>query len=150
MGTDLLAFRFCVGILRFYVVKSSDSFMQVCKDVKRQSAPLSRSVLCFFKESHFITIVLIKSEGLPLSLDTNMLAFLFLCKNPAAFVSKVLGFLLWLSAKKLKRQFVSRARSAPQIFYKNNCNKMRFLEKPKDGAGMSGSIQFPAPLNFSN
>ena len=58
---------------------------------------------------------LIKSDGLPLSRGAKLRAFAFLCKNPAVLVPKILGFLLWLSAKKLKMQFVPRARSARQI-----------------------------------
>ena len=53
----------------------------------------------------------------PWKLDTNMLAFLFLCNNPAAFVPKVLGLFLWLCAKKLKRQFASSFHSVHQIIY---------------------------------
>ena len=55
----------------------------------------------------------------------------FLCKNPAVFVPKILGFFWWLSAKKLKRQFVSRARSAPQIFLRDFVKKHVYSEKQK-------------------
>ena len=49
----------------------------------------------------------------------DMLAFAFLGENPAVFAAKILGFFLWLSAKKLKRQSIPRACSARQIFLQN-------------------------------
>ena len=48
--------------------------------------------------------------------DTELLAFSFLCKNPAVFVNENPRIFLWLSAKNFKRQPASPACSAHQIF----------------------------------
>ena len=56
-------------------------------------------------------------DGLPRESGTNLLAFRFCVRILRFLLAKILGFFLWLNAKKLKRQFVSRACSAPQIFF---------------------------------